>query len=361
MKIGILTYHRSHNYGALLQAIALRYVLTEKGHDVSFVDYWPAYHKRFYSLFSFHEMKQKGFKGGLLYLKKCVLDYSFRHERFATFQSFIHQYIEPYLSSCSDSYDMIIHGSDQIWRKQIGTKMYNPIYFGNHNIKCSKRVSYAASMGVLPTKESDIQLLKSYFACLDAISVRETDLKILVQNCGYTCEQHLDPTLLLSKEQWCSIFNINQKKTGDYVLYYDLLEDSFDMTEIQRFASAHHLTLKTIFGRQSSGKNTDDKFYVANPKTLLDLIYHASFVFTSSFHGLVFALIFHKPFYASFSTNSGRAESILDVLKLKNYLIAPKSSIDQNYPIIDYQQVDEFLDVLRQKSLHYLETFMIDK
>ena len=48
MKIGIITYHKSHNYGALLQAIALRIKLVQMGHDVYFIDYWPLYHKQLY-------------------------------------------------------------------------------------------------------------------------------------------------------------------------------------------------------------------------------------------------------------------------------------------------------------------------
>ena len=50
MKIGILTYHRSHNYGALLQAIATRIVLKKMGHDAYYIDYWPDYHRRMYAI-----------------------------------------------------------------------------------------------------------------------------------------------------------------------------------------------------------------------------------------------------------------------------------------------------------------------
>ena len=67
MKIGILTYHRSNNYGALLQAIALKKVLSDMGHKVTFIDYWPAYHRQMYALFSFSWMlAQKGVKKKLV-------------------------------------------------------------------------------------------------------------------------------------------------------------------------------------------------------------------------------------------------------------------------------------------------------
>jgi len=48
MKIGILTYHRVPNYGALLQAIAARVILQQMGHNVHYVDYYPEYHRNKY-------------------------------------------------------------------------------------------------------------------------------------------------------------------------------------------------------------------------------------------------------------------------------------------------------------------------
>ena len=50
MKIGILTYHRAHNYGAMLQAYALLTFLKEQGHEVEFIDYWPNSHQQQYKL-----------------------------------------------------------------------------------------------------------------------------------------------------------------------------------------------------------------------------------------------------------------------------------------------------------------------
>ena len=68
MKIGILTYHRSNNYGALLQAIALRKVLADMGHEVSFIDYWPAYHRHIYEAFSIASLKYRSLKGNYNYI-----------------------------------------------------------------------------------------------------------------------------------------------------------------------------------------------------------------------------------------------------------------------------------------------------
>lgn len=73
MKIGIITYHKSHNYGALLQAIALRIKLVQMGHDVYFIDYWPLYHKQLYDFFSIKEMFNYGIKDAIKYGLKILL------------------------------------------------------------------------------------------------------------------------------------------------------------------------------------------------------------------------------------------------------------------------------------------------
>ena len=75
MKIGIITYHKSHNYGALLQAIALRIKLVQMGHDVYFIDYWPLYHKQLYDFFSIKEMFNYGIKDAIKYGLKILLSY----------------------------------------------------------------------------------------------------------------------------------------------------------------------------------------------------------------------------------------------------------------------------------------------
>ena len=93
MKIGILTYHRSHNYGALLQAIALRKVLTGMGHDVTYVDYWPDYHRHMYSLINLEHLKELGIRGKCRYVKNIVMTLPYRKERMENFRSFISGHI----------------------------------------------------------------------------------------------------------------------------------------------------------------------------------------------------------------------------------------------------------------------------
>ena len=353
MKVGILTYHRSHNFGALLQAIALRSVLERMGHQTTFIDYWPSYHRRMYASFSISWLAScKGLRNKISYLLGCLFNYKYRIRRISVFNSFIMENIGPYVSKLDEKYDIVVHGSDQIWRKQPIINSYNPFYFGKHNIKTLKKVSYAASMGVLPNTEEDKIAVRDYLSNLDVISVRETDLKNMLLSLGYkNVYMDVDPTLLLTRKEWIEMFHLKCNK--DRIAVYYKLQDSFDINELQRFAHSLGLTLKVIHCRMEKAHGVNDLFFL-DPKQFLEYIYIADIVFTSSFHGLVFSILFHKPFFASFIENAGRASSLLSTLSLSDHLLTPKSLLPDCLEPIDYKKVDKSLKILRNSSLSRL-------
>ena len=357
MKIGILTYHRSHNYGALLQAIGLRVFLQELGFDVYYIDYWPKYHKHIYSLFSFDVfLKQEGVKGKLRYIKKCANGYKEKKIRYNNFQGFIKKYICPHISSTKDCFDVIVHGSDQIWRKQPEICTFNPVYFGKSQIKAQMKISYAASMGILDVDLKDRDILKEYISCLDIISVREIELLHLVENLGFSdVRLDPDPALLLSGRKWAETMNLKEDKER-YVLYYKIF-DSFDERQIKKFADMKGCSLKIVYSKAIKS-NGAPSLSTIGPDSFLSLIYNASFVFTSSYHGLVFSLLFHKLFYASFSQNAGRAVSLLNTLGLQERLISPYSMIPEVAEDINFKNVDVILSELRIKTKnHFLNVY----
>ena len=90
-KIGILTYHRAENYGALLQAYALRTYLTGLGHDVDFVDYWPNYHRRYFELFSWRKFRESSLRGKMVLLYYTLFWHQARRRRQQNLQAFMHQ------------------------------------------------------------------------------------------------------------------------------------------------------------------------------------------------------------------------------------------------------------------------------
>lgn len=360
MKIGILTYHRSHNYGALLQAVALRTVLERQGFHAVYIDYWPAYHRQMYALFSFKRMRSfKSLRHQVRYLIDCIINIQVRRKRIANFNQFIAQYIEPYIGRIDDFYDIVVCGSDQIWRKQKATGNYNPVYFGKNNISAHRQVSYAASMGILPVSDSDKAVLRDFLTHLDFISVREEELQKFVQTLGFSVCHDLDPTLLLTKDNWSSLFNLSCGHKERYALYY-MISDAFNLDSIREFATSKGMKLKVIHYNAISS-DTPEHIYTASPSMFLKLLSEADFVFTSSFHGLAFSLIFQKQFLASFVRNSGRASSLLDSIGLSDYLISPHLKIIPDLELVNYQQINMKIDKLRKTSLNNLSNMLWKK
>lgn len=354
MKIGILTYHRSHNYGALLQAVATRLVLQKMGHEVYYIDYYPPYHQRLYKIFSWYNFWHANCRVKLFLIHHLIKEYPYLKKRYNNFILFKEKEIYPYCKPLNEKYNVIVYGSDQIWRVQKALNDFNPIYFGASKELAKRHISYAASMGIENLNDEQKYKLKNLVSNLDAISVRETSLKLLLESLGINnVQQTIDPTLLLSEDEWNHEFPTKKKHNQQYVLIYDLLNGSFDHEAISKFAVEQNLAVFEIVGAANI-KNTDSIRSTDGPFEFIDLIRNAKYVFTSSFHGLAFSLIFGKQFYASFIRNPGRAESLLEKLGLQDhYLIVGSSQI----PIledIDYSRVRSLLEKEKQSSLAFI-------
>lgn len=356
MKIGILTYHRTLNYGACLQAIATRFILEKMGHEAYYVDYWPEYHSLKYKAFSLKKFKYISILGGLKYIIDSIKYYRYRQERISNFEQFFKVYLYPYCRSVKEEYDIIIYGSDQIWRKHSELRDYNPVYFGDNNFKTKCHVAYSASMGILPSSNKDMDRVKDLVSHMNKIAVREENLKELLLNLGFdNIQVTLDPTLLLDKKEWENIIPLKSSLNFKYMLLYSIGNSAFDIEKVKGYAKKHGCKLVVLSGNAKQ-KSTKLVYTTDGPDKFLSLIRHAECVFTSSFHGLAFSIIFEKEFFASYYKNSNRAETLLNLLEIKGRLLPPKTSIPQDVPPIDYKEVRSRLEVLRQDSLSFLKS-----
>jgi len=346
MKIGILTYHRAHNYGALLQAIATRTILKRMGHDVSYIDYWPDYHRKKYDIFSKRKLRIEKLK----YIKSILLNYSLLKRRITTFNADIEKYIQPY---CTDGkqFDAIIYGSDQIWRKQSELGDFNYVYFAAGPYKASLHIAFAASMGNVDL--SQCTKLKDYWKNFSSIGVREEDLLDCVRNNGFQCELNCDPTMLLTSTDWDKILNTQRLVSEEYVLYYSLNKKAFDRKAIERYAEERGLRLLEICG----GAEAERKgvYPYANIKQFVSLIKYADTVFASSFHGLVFSLLYHRKVFVSNQTNTMRLKLLLGRLGLDILFVPPSCESFPNIETVSYEEADIAINNLKADSLTYLK------
>ena len=352
MKIGILTYHRVYNYGATLQAVALRLFLENLGHQVFYIDYYPEYHRQMYKAFDTRSLRRGGLKAKLYGLYINLKYYQGRRARIKAYKPFIEKQIAPYcIQDEREQYDVIVYGSDQIWRKQPGlNQSFNPIYFGKNNYRGKRQISYAASMGNLNLSDAERAFLQETLSRLEAVGVREKDLYDVLKPFNLSnLHLTLDPTMLLKPEEWDHALQTKRLIDSPYVLYYKVRE-SFKEEYIERFCREKGVRLVKVlpFDRPSGSD------YHPSPAEFVSLIKYADFVLTSSFHGLAFSIIYRKELLVSIGSNSERLKGLMDSLGIGERFVPYGSPIPSDVCPIDYEDVHGRLEALQEDSSHFL-------
>lgn len=223
--------------------------------------------------------------------------------RQAKIRDFSERYISYYRVSPPDlsrqikQYDYCVVGSDQVWNPHFGN--YHQFFLGFAPEK--KRLSYAASISTMdiPAEEHDffVQGLKG----MKALSVREqAGADLIEQLTGRKAEVHLDPTLLLTADEWRSV---SRKPTwyhgGEYLLTYFLGRRP---AQIDAIAEELGLTVVNLLDEAVY------EHYVTGVDEFLWAIDHASLVYTDSFHGSVFSILFQTPFVVCDRYGTGKGD-----------------------------------------------------
>lgn len=360
MKIGIVTCYRSHNYGALLQAIALRATLENMGHEAYFVDYFPWWYEKWMSIFDTYNFKYYSWKGKIKYVLRFMHSFVYKYMRRRTFFRFINEYVDPYCRPTTDEYDYIIYGSDQIWRKVVNMGEYDPVYFGKNDFKTKHHISYAASVVKLPDNEYDEKVFLELILHVEKLSVREVQVKEYIEShTSRKAQVHLDPTLLLTRQDWESVFPLQRVIKDRYLLLFDLQRDggvaeTFNLYEVNRFADS--LSLPIVHARaEATGYATKTDRQYANPMEFLSLVKYADFVITSSYHGIVFSILFNRQFLCCLPSGRLRAENLLGTLGISRCLLQPNATFPVRYEKIVYDSVNIKMVDYKKSSIDYLK------
>lgn len=359
MKIGILTFHCAHNYGAVLQCYALQETLSQLGHKVEIIDYRPQYLLDPYNIFN---KKRIISKNPIEFLKNIVKEFLIlyiRIKRYNRFNRFIINRLNLshpiYDKEIPSNYDVYIMGSDQIWNPQI-TNGFDDIYFGQFLFtkKNQKYIAYAASMEVKSLSSHDAEYYKNNLKNFNAISVREKTLAELLQPLSTTAIQSvIDPTLLINSNIWGNIIKEPKIKNKKYVLVYQVRYNSKVVKIAQKIAKQINGIVIELSSSISLKKIMQSKQSVS-PEEFLGYIKNASFVITTSFHGTAFSIIFKRPFYC-IQLNDGndtRSSSLLNSLGLSNRMLTIDEEPKPN--LIEYESVYGLLNDLRKQSLYFL-------
>lgn len=263
-----------------------------------------------------------------------------------------------YTQNILDKYgvEAIITGSDQVWRP-----MFNPdlkdLYLNFVRNKNIRRIAYAASFGSSEREYSEKNRRKCLNAVhrLDAISVREATGIILCQEYfGITAEQVLDPTLLLSSDDYKNLTYDIPVSEDKYLVAY-ILDSQPGINEILHKV-CHLKSLDKVKLISENDKNL-------SPKDWLAIFRDASFVVTDSFHGSVFSIIFQKPYIplCNYYRGSDRFYSLLNPLGMIDRLIE-RTEINRIEEVaeleIDWTQVEKILSRYREKSILFLKNHL---
>ena len=363
MKIGILTYHRAENYGALLQAYATKTYVESLGHDVTFVDYWPQYHIDYFKLFSWRRFLAGSIRTKLAMLIGILVWGISRYRRKRELQQFMQQRLgltpKPQYTDMDDKteqYDAVIYGSDQIWRKQhLGGVEFDDWYFGSDNVQTKKKIAYAASMGKQETTEKDDGYVKRMMQNFSHIAVRETSLQDYLYKIGVSSIVVSDPVFLLTKEQWQQLAQPTGK-CKDYILFYNLLNTP-ESTRFARALSKHTgFPVIEVTKRLSLLHIGSGYVRTASVERFLGLLAGARYVVSNSFHGVAFSLIFGKQFWAAgMGEKAGRVTSLLASVGISQRYVETAFQPAILKDTINYENVNVQLNNIVVSSEKYLK------
>ena len=365
-KIGICTIYTGYNYGSSLQAYAVKYIVNKIGYVPEVFKLSGSLKKgrdiRLNKLFVICIRSLLHYKAG----KKNISSYHssinaiFSDKTIKLFQAFYRNNIAATVigyrklkrKSHNDDYVAFICGSDQIWN---ATAMYiDPFYYLSFAPEY-KRIAFAPSLGKDKIPDYNQKIIANKISRIPHLSIREDKGKEIIKDLiGRDPVVLIDPTMVLTKEEWKKEFHLREEDKR-YALAYFLDNPSDNATEI--IESIRDDGLEILF-LPYSAKETDWNGSDVGPIEFIQLILNAEVVLTDSFHGTAFAINFNKKFY-SFSRMYGSAEnqssrllSLLNMLKLTDRFDPKVSNI---YSEIDYQEVNKILSVQRNESYSFLQ------
>lgn len=349
-RVHILTFHRALNYGAILQCYGLHKTVS-RIKDCDVIDYRAECIEKRYKVFTTGN-SLKGFA-------KAIITAPAVNQKRKKFDDFIRNNIATTQSikdrSClknipwSDS-DLFCVGSDQVWNLDLVNG--DTSFLFDFLPDKATRFSYAASIGADVRSEWQ-DTFKTYLKKFSGVSVRETTAQEQLNKYGILTSVEIDPVFLLTKEEW---FETAQKiESKSYVLIYLLQKaDSFMKTAIE-YARKHGKQVIII----SSGLKRQYKAqYVTDcgPEEFLGYFKEADVIFTNSFHGIVFSVLFNKQFYYQLQGNQVKTNSrLFDVISLFHLEKREIENIDDETEI-DYAPVNVLIESKRECAIKYLKS-----
>lgn len=336
MKVGILTFHCAHNYGAVIQAFCVQEFFKQMGHDVYVIDYRPDYLTKSYKV-NF-EMSNRWKLSPINFAKSIIYNlynYNKAKSRYNRFEKFINTRLNliEYDTSKLDTLDVFVFGGDQIWNPNITGGKIDKVFFGDfQSAKAKILISLAASAGSYQFSSDESKYLDKQLSLFHKVFVREENLVEQIRSkTSVTTELTLDPTFLIESDTLKTLA-VTPGVKEKYVLLFRFFDNNTAYSKAKGLAEAKRLKLiEVLYGFRNKGLKKNDIISNCSPEKLLGYFFNAEYVVTTSFHGVAFSIIFQKRFFF-IETNEDidiRSKNLLQYLGFKNYYNESDNIVDE--------------------------------
>lgn len=363
MKIGLITFSRSRNYGAVLQTYATYNFLKNYSDNVEVIDYiargWDFRKKNYPFLIKGSKWDKNSFTRFLW--KNVILKNQLKqHKLFWNFIKANCQLTKSYysvdeMSELKNSYDLAVCGSDQIWNPDFATnKIPDGAYFLSFIGENTKKISISSSFGCESLSNENESIIFNYLKEFKSITTREKSGKYILEKMGLNSEIVLDPTLIAGTKVWNEMAS-NRLVKNKYMLLFQIFPNNNRVEFARKLAKQKNLKLIIVTA------NPLDKYKIKHrvislPKVdeWISYFKYADFVITDSFHATAFSVMFNREFLVDSNVSyNTRMKSLLDYLGLQDRMIDIDSYINMNE--INYKKVNEKLEYIRNLTIDVLD------
>lgn len=378
MKIAILTLPLQANYGGIIQNYALQTVLERMGHEVYTININKSKAKMSLTRAPLSILKRSikkimGRKDGIIFLERKVNQDKIIVEQHV--RKFINDNIHlthPYYTKADlstfdkENFQAVIVGSDQVWRIPYAYPNIETYFLDFIKNKQIKKIAYSASFGTDEIEFSNEQIKKcgELIKEFDIISVREQSAIQLITNiykwkCKTKPVQTLDPTMLLNKEDYIRISTEYAQENNKGGLFYYILDMTDEkMKLLQKISSDLGLKPFTVTSNSNYWLDKAEERIVPPIEEWLQAFHQASFVFTDSFHGTVFSIIFNKNFITIGNKSRGMARfhSLINQFNLQDKFITSMDEYtEQAQKTINWNSINKILEEEKKYSFNILK------
>ncbi len=358
-RVGTISYNlycNFTNYGSALQTWALHQVIKKLGYQPVLIDYCPEILADKNPLDPFKNMWDRS-EDACRRVEAMLPAITVNYEKYNKF--FAERLEKTSRKYTADNFSEVVEegvysficGADTIFcPDEFGI---DDGYYAEYPVMRGNTISYGASFGDPHFTEEDYRILDERLQNFKAMGIREEQMIPYIANrTTIPVQRTLDPTLLLDAEEYSEI-TADRENREKYLLFYSRRFTPSMERYAERYAKAHHLKIVDISLRDRNEIGDHEMAYEAGVEEFVSLVKHAEFIITNSYHGMLFSIIFRRP-YVIFSREQcdNKIKEVSELLGVSDRVLVTG---EENLCDINYDNVYKKILEERKKSIDFLK------